>query len=231
MIDETHHRGRAWSYVRHLDWDADGREEVEVELPDQSWVVDPAEGGSLLYFDDKPSRWSIGDVVARRYEPYHAELPEPQTYDRHTRRWLIDHLLPSTTTVESFGGDAYRELAPLPDSMYVIEETTEGRGSVQIGMSALDGMIRKLIEAEERLLQIRYHLSGLPEGRSRWPATGSGSDTPASRRTCWLPSGSREPCSAHPSGRWYEGTKASPRFCRVLCSGHTGQRTVPDTTR
>ena len=165
MIDETHHRGRAWSYVRHLDWDADGREEVEVELPDQSWVVDPAEGGCLLYFDDKPSRWSIGDVVARHYEPYHAELPEPQTYDRHTRRWLIDHLLPSTTTVESFGGDAYRELAPLPDSMYGIEETTEGRGSVQIGMSALDGMVRKLIEAEERRMQIRYHLSGLPEGR------------------------------------------------------------------
>ncbi len=123
MIDANHHRGRAWAYLRHLDWDADGREEVEVELPDQSWVIDPAEGGSLLYFDDKPSRWSISDVVARRYESYHVELPDPQIYDRHTRRWLLDHLLPSTTTVESFGGDAYQELIPLPESHYEIEES------------------------------------------------------------------------------------------------------------
>ena len=76
MIDANHHRGRAWTYLRHLDWDADGRDEVEVELPDQAWVLDPAEGGCLLYYDDKPTRWSIGDVVARSYEPYHTEAAE-----------------------------------------------------------------------------------------------------------------------------------------------------------
>ena len=165
MIDAGHHRGRAWSYVRQLDWDADNLEEIEVELPDQSWVLDPAAGGCLLYFDDKPSRWAISDVVARRFEPYHAELAEPQVYDRGTRRWLIDHLLPATATVESFDGDAYEELIPLPGTAYDIEETAEGRGSARIELSALQGGIRKTIEAEDRQLQIGYRIAGLPPGR------------------------------------------------------------------
>ncbi len=165
LIDGTHHRGRAWTYARPLDWDADGREEIDVELPDQAFVVDPAGGGSLLYYDDKPSRWSISDVVARRFEPYHMELPETQIYDRHPRRWLIDHIVPSTTTAEAFGGLSYEDLMPLPNTEYSIEEMTEGRGSIQIELSAIDGKIRKTIEAENRTLQIDYHISDLPEGR------------------------------------------------------------------
>ena len=165
MIDAHHHRGRTWTYVRHFDWDADGREEIEVELPDQSWVIDPAEGGCLLYFDDKPARWSIGDVVTRKFESYHLDLEEPQIYDRHPRRWLTDQLLSSTTTVESFGSDAYDELLPLPDTEYVIEETTEGRGSARIKMAALDGKLQKTIKAEDRKLQIGYQVAGVPAGR------------------------------------------------------------------
>ena len=165
LIDAGHHRGRGWSYVRQLDWDADNRKEIEVELPDQSWVLDPAEGGCLLYYDDKPARWAISDVVARRYEPYHAELPERQVYDRGTRRWLIDHLLPVTATVGAFDGATYEELLPLPATAYDIEEATEGRGSVQIALSALQGGIRKTIEAEDRKIQVGYRIAGLPEGR------------------------------------------------------------------
>ena len=165
MIDAHHHRSRTWTYLRHLDWDADGREEIEVELPDQSWVIDPAEGGSLLYFDDKPSRWSISDVVTRQFEPYHLELPDAQTYDRHPRRWLTDHLLSPTTTVESFAGVTYQEILPLPETEYVVEETTEGRGMARIEMAALDGKVRKTLEAEGRKLQIGYQVAGVPAGR------------------------------------------------------------------
>ena len=165
MIDANHHRGRAWTYLRHLDWDADGRDEVEVELPDQAWVLDPAEGGCLLYYDDKPTRWSIGDVIARSYEPYHTEAAETPLAAGPTRRWLLDHLLPSTTTVELFGGDTPQELLSLPESTYEIEKTTEGRGSARIEMSALEGKVHKTIDAEDRTLQIGYRISGLPEGR------------------------------------------------------------------
>lgn len=165
LIDAHHHRGRSWAYLRPVDWDADGREEIEVQLPDQSWVLDPAEGGSLLYFDDKPSLWSISDVVARQYEPYHTDLAEAPVYDRHPRRWLTDHLLPATTTVESFADVAYQELLPLPATEYLVEETAEGRGSARIGMSALDGKIGKKIDAEQRVLQIGYQVAGVAAGR------------------------------------------------------------------
>jgi len=165
MIDANHHRGRAWAYLRHLDWDADGREEIEVELPDQSWVVDPAEGGCLLYFDDKPSRWSISDVVARTHEPYHVDLADTPVYDRRPRRWLVDHLLPETTTVVSFSAETYEELLPLGDTAYAVEEATEGRGSAQIVMTALEGKVHKTIEGEDRRLQIGYQVAGLSGGR------------------------------------------------------------------
>ncbi|MGZ8753706.1 MAG: alpha-amylase/4-alpha-glucanotransferase domain-containing protein [Acidimicrobiia bacterium] len=165
MIDASHHRGRAWTYIRHLDWDADGREEIEVELPDQAWVLDPAEGGSLLYYDDKPSRWSIGDVVTESHEPHLVELPETLFTGSPAHRWLIDHLLPSSSTVESFGVDGSRELLSLWTTNYEIEKEVEGRGSARIETSALEGAVRKTIEAEDRILQIGYRIAGLPEGR------------------------------------------------------------------
>jgi alpha-amylase len=165
LIDAGHHRTRGWCYLRHVDWDADGRSEVEVELPDQSWVLDPSEGGCLLYFDDKPSQWSIGDVVARRFEAYHADLPTAPVYDRHTRRWLTDHLLPTATTAEAFAAVTYQELLALPEFEYTVEETTEGRGSARIEMSACDGAVSKTIQAENRLLDVEYQISGVPAGR------------------------------------------------------------------
>ena len=165
LIDAHHHRGRSWTYLRPVDWDADGREEIEVELPDQSWVLDPAAGGSLLYFDDKPSRWAVSDVVARQFEPYHTDLTEAPIYDPHPRRWLTDHLLPTPTTVESFADVTYRELLPLPETEYAIERTTEGRGSARIELSAVNGKVRKTIDTEDRRLQITYQIAGVPAGR------------------------------------------------------------------
>lgn len=165
LIDAHHHRTRGWSYLRHVDWDADGQAEIEVELPDQSWVLDPSAGGCLLYFDDKPSVWSIGDVVARHYEPYHADLEPEPVYDRRARRWLADHLLPATTTAESFANVAYEELLPLPDSEYSVVRTTEGRGTVRIEMATLEGSLTKTIEAEDRKLEVAYQVAGVPAGR------------------------------------------------------------------
>lgn len=165
MVDASHHRGRSWTYLRHLDWDADGRDEIRVELPDQSWVLDPAEGGCLLYRDDKPARWAISDVVARRYEPYHGEVEEDLIYDPHPRRWLVDHLLPAATSVEEFHTARYQELLPLPATEYVLEQAIEGRGSASVELAAFDGDIVKTIAADERAMRLEYHLADVPEGR------------------------------------------------------------------
>jgi hypothetical protein len=52
-IDNSRRRADDWARVSRLDWDADGREEVQVELKTTSLVIDPQAGGKILVFDDK----------------------------------------------------------------------------------------------------------------------------------------------------------------------------------
>lgn len=53
VIDNSRRRSDDWARVTRLDWDADGREEVQVELKTSSFVIDPTSGGAILVFDDK----------------------------------------------------------------------------------------------------------------------------------------------------------------------------------
>lgn len=62
IIDGERRRGEDWGRVSHIDWDADGFEEVQVELPEMSLVIDPRDGGRLLVLDDKKECWPIGFV-------------------------------------------------------------------------------------------------------------------------------------------------------------------------
>ncbi len=52
-IDISRRRADDWARITRLDWDADGREEVQVELKTTSFVIDPTAGGAVLVFDDK----------------------------------------------------------------------------------------------------------------------------------------------------------------------------------
>ncbi len=54
-IDNSRRRADDWSRVSRLDWDADGHEEVQIELKTVSFVIDPRAGGEILVFDDKLS--------------------------------------------------------------------------------------------------------------------------------------------------------------------------------
>lgn len=165
LVDGAYHRGRGWAYLRHLDWDGDGRDEIRVELPDQSWVLDPAEGGCLLYRDDKPTRWSTADVVSRRLQAYHAGLDEAPIHDPHPRRWLVDHLLAGDVTPSRFHDCDYSELLDLPFAAYTVTEAAEERGSAVVHLSAASGRLAKRIEAEDRSMKVSYHLEQLPPGR------------------------------------------------------------------
>jgi hypothetical protein len=88
-----HIRGAAWSHLieaeaiadraRHPgpyargepgDLDADGRPEVLLATDTAVCTVDPARGGSLVEWDDRPARRHLGNVLTRRPEAYHAEL-------------------------------------------------------------------------------------------------------------------------------------------------------------
>jgi len=56
------------------DLDGDGRDEVLLSADLTVLTVDPARGGSLVEWNDRPARRHIGNVLTRRREAYHAEL-------------------------------------------------------------------------------------------------------------------------------------------------------------
>ncbi|HEX4836744.1 MAG TPA: alpha-amylase/4-alpha-glucanotransferase domain-containing protein [bacterium] len=73
IADQARHRG---PYVESevADLNGDGREEVRLATDLAVCTVDPARGGSLAEWDDRPARRHLGNVLTRRPEGYHADL-------------------------------------------------------------------------------------------------------------------------------------------------------------
>lgn len=63
MMDHTRRRGDDWVKASRIDWNADGSEDVHVELPRFSLVLDPAAGGSILVLDDKDHEKALGTLI------------------------------------------------------------------------------------------------------------------------------------------------------------------------
>lgn len=62
-IDSDRRRGDDWWRVSRLDWDADGGEEIHVELPALSMVVAPHRSGAVPTIDSKRPVWPVSAVA------------------------------------------------------------------------------------------------------------------------------------------------------------------------
>lgn len=137
-------RGRGdWARVRQVDWDADGRREVHVELPDISAVIDPHDGGRVLYIDDKARTWPVTVLPAE------------------------EGRLPVATSCRFLPAD-HDPSKPLPTVHLEATAAGEQRGQVMVtleGRWGTEGSIRCVITFEDRSLRLRYELAGLPPGR------------------------------------------------------------------
>jgi 4-alpha-glucanotransferase len=73
IADQARHRG---PYVdgEAADLNGDGRPEVRLATDLAVCTVDPARGGGLVEWDDRPARRHLGNVLTRRLESYHADL-------------------------------------------------------------------------------------------------------------------------------------------------------------
>ena len=67
-IDLGRRRPADWTRLSVLDWDADASDEVQVETPELSLVID-AEDGMVLYVDHKPSERSVSYLPGQA--PWH----------------------------------------------------------------------------------------------------------------------------------------------------------------
>ena len=154
-VDKAGRSGRSWTKVDRYDWDADGRDELYVELPDQSWVLD-LDDGALHYYDDKPSRWMVPDVVAAHIEDYHTARSPARSH-----RWLATR----TLAIDSTAGTLENTSDEIPPGRFELIEVDAGKGSVTVTSSSHTGLVTRTITAENRSFEVAYEIEGLLDCR------------------------------------------------------------------
>jgi 4-alpha-glucanotransferase len=76
IADSLQHRAKAYQAVTRLDFDADGREEIEITSPQFAALVKPSDGGTVQILDFRPSAVTLINSVQRRVEAYHSKLQD-----------------------------------------------------------------------------------------------------------------------------------------------------------
>jgi hypothetical protein len=147
---------RTWGELEVTDWDGDLSPEVVVELPLQSWVIDPAEDGALLFLDDKPSGWSLGDVIARRAVPGSSGRTLPH-------RWFADVTVPEGATVGEWAA-GNRGAVSGPSSYRICSAGVEG-GSASVVLDLPGRGVSKHVDAGNRTIRVAYDLADARSGR------------------------------------------------------------------
>lgn len=135
-IDDERRRGQDWGKVTRLDWNADGRDEVHVELPDLSFVVVPHESARLATIDMKQPNWPV------------SALPSEPGWD----------LVRFVTDLE--------EDVPLHLDFEVesVVETKTGDVTMAMQASCGAGSLLLTVDAGAGRLSLKYETVGMPSG-------------------------------------------------------------------
>jgi alpha-amylase len=74
VADSLHHGGKSYQSMARFDFDADGREEIEITSPKFAAVIKPSDGGTLAALDFRPTAVTLINSMQRRVEAYHSRL-------------------------------------------------------------------------------------------------------------------------------------------------------------
>ncbi len=74
IADALHNGAESYQTISRFDFDADGREEVEITSPQFAAVIKPSDGGTLEILDFRPSAVTLINSLQRRVEAYHSRL-------------------------------------------------------------------------------------------------------------------------------------------------------------
>ena len=74
IADEFRFGSKSYQQVSRLDFDADGREEIEIVSPKFAALIKPSCGGTLEILDFRPSAVTLINSLQRREESYHSRL-------------------------------------------------------------------------------------------------------------------------------------------------------------
>jgi 4-alpha-glucanotransferase len=74
IADSLHHGAKSYQAITRLDFDADGREEIEISSPQFAAVIKPSDGATLEVLDFRPTAVTLINSLQRRVEAYHSKL-------------------------------------------------------------------------------------------------------------------------------------------------------------
>jgi len=74
IADALRNGAKQYQTITQLDFDKDGRDEIEITAPQFAAVVKPSLGGTLEILDFRPSAVTLINSLQRRVEAYHARL-------------------------------------------------------------------------------------------------------------------------------------------------------------
>ncbi len=80
IADSLHHGAKPYQTMTQLDFDADGREEIEITSPKFAALIKPSDGGTLEILDFRPSAVTLINSLQRRVEAYHSKLQNAATF-------------------------------------------------------------------------------------------------------------------------------------------------------
>jgi len=206
IADSLHHGARPYQAMTRLDFDADGREEIEITSPQFAAVIKPSDGGTLEVLDFRPSAVTLINSLQRRVEAYHSRLQnaaqfaakvasiheqtltkEPGLekrlkYDRWARNAFRLLLFAPGKTHEDFEALRLEESAAFAGGVYGVEYATAKE--IKLSMEApfrqvIAGVDPDCILRGAKVLQFENHGKGL-NVRCRVDLAPKGSDPSAS---------------------------------------------------
>lgn len=169
IADSLYHSAKPYQEVTQFDFDADGKQEIEITAPEFAAVVKPSDGGTLEILDFRPSAVTLINSLQRRVEAYHSRLQhaaqstpkvasihnqtltkEPGLakrlkYDRWARNAFRLLLFAPGKTHADFEALCLEESAAFAGGDYRVEGATEDR--VKLTMEA---PLRQVIAREDR---------------------------------------------------------------------------------
>jgi 4-alpha-glucanotransferase len=191
--------------MTRIDFDADGREEIEITAPNFAAVIKPSDGGTLEVLDFRPSAVTLINSLQRRVEAYHSRLQEAaqssgkvasiheQTltkepglekrlkYDRWARNAFRLLLFAPGKTHADFEALRLEESATFAGGDYRVEQATaqEIKLSLQAPLcQVIAGADPKCILRAARIFQFENHEKGF-DARCRIDLAPNGSTPPA----------------------------------------------------
>ncbi|MDD5261555.1 MAG: DUF1926 domain-containing protein [Methylacidiphilales bacterium] len=132
------------------DFDADGREEVQVSNSRISMGLAPERGGSVFEFSLLPPRHNLANTLTRRPESdlnkgdsARPDVSDPaHFFDTVERRCFLDRFFNRHTTTEELNQGRFRELGDFANGSYRLVRAEKAGGGVEVELERLGGFFQ-----------------------------------------------------------------------------------------